>query len=79
MTVNVGSADRLIRIVLGLILVLIPFVTNAGPIVTYGAPIVGVRSDRHRPFPFLPGLSSVRHPHLQGVIAERIGPMTGTT
>ena len=42
MTVNVGSADRLIRIVLGLILVLMPFVTNAGPILTYGAPIVGV-------------------------------------
>ncbi|MEM8948684.1 MAG: DUF2892 domain-containing protein [Pseudomonadota bacterium] len=42
MTVNVGSADRLIRIVLGLILILLPFVTNAGPIVAFGAPIVGV-------------------------------------
>ena len=42
MTVNVGSADRLIRIVLGLILVLLPFVTNAGSIVAFGAPIVGV-------------------------------------
>ena len=42
MTTNVGSADRLIRIVLGLILVLLPFVTNVGPILTYGAPIVGV-------------------------------------
>lgn len=46
MTANVGSADRLIRIVLGLILVLLPFVTNFGlwanPIAAFGAPIVGV-------------------------------------
>lgn len=42
MTANVGTADRLIRIVLGLILVLLPFVTNVGPILAYGAPIVGV-------------------------------------
>jgi hypothetical protein len=46
MTANVGSADRLIRIVLGLILVLLPFVTNFGlwanPVAAFGAPIVGV-------------------------------------
>lgn len=45
MTANVGSADRIIRIVLGLILVLLPFVTNFGlwanPIAAWGAPIVG--------------------------------------
>ena len=42
MSVNVGSADRLIRIILGPILLLVPFVTTVGPIVSYGAPIVGV-------------------------------------
>ncbi len=41
MNANIGSADRLIRIVLGLILVLLPFVASAGSIVSYGAPIVG--------------------------------------
>ena len=42
MTANVGSADRLIRIVLGLTLVLLPFVAHLGPIAAYGAPIVCV-------------------------------------
>ncbi len=41
MTANVGSADRLIRIILGLILVVLPFVGNLGPIATFGVPIVG--------------------------------------
>ena len=45
MTANVGSADRLIRIIVGLILVVLPFVTSFGlwanPIAAFGAPIVG--------------------------------------
>lgn len=46
MPVNVGSADRIIRIVLGLILVLLPYVTDlalwSSPIASIGLPIVGV-------------------------------------
>lgn len=46
MVTNVGSADRLIRLVLGLILIVLPFVTSfslwESPIARYGAPIVGV-------------------------------------
>ncbi len=46
MTANVGSTDRLIRIILGLILVVLPFVTNfaiwANPIAAVGVPIVGL-------------------------------------
>lgn len=46
MSINVGSADRFIRIVLGLILVLLPYVTNlalwSNPVASIGLPIVGV-------------------------------------
>lgn len=46
MTANVGSADRLIRIIFGLILVALPFVTSFGlwtnPIAAFGVPVVGV-------------------------------------
>ena len=45
MTANVGSADRLIRILLGLILVALPFVTSFGlwtnPIAAFGVPVIG--------------------------------------
>jgi len=45
-TINVGSADRLARIILGLVLVVLPFVTSFGlwvnPIAAFGVPIVGV-------------------------------------
>lgn len=46
MTANVGSADRLIRIILGLVLIVLPFVTSFGmwanPLGQFGVPIVGV-------------------------------------
>lgn len=45
MTVNVGSADRLIRIILGLILIILPFVTSFGlwanPLAQLGVPVIG--------------------------------------
>lgn len=45
MTANVGSIDRLIRIVSGLVLIALPFVTNFGlwtnPLAQIGIPIIG--------------------------------------
>jgi len=46
MVANVGSADRLLRLVLGVILIVLPFVTSfslwESPVARYGALIVGV-------------------------------------
>ena len=43
---NVGTIDRIVRIVLGALLIVLPFTTTfdfwANDIVRYGAPIVGV-------------------------------------
>lgn len=42
MTANVGSADRLIRIIMGLFLLVRPFATSwANPIAAFGVPIIG--------------------------------------
>ena len=46
MTINVGSLDRIIRFGLGIVLIVMPFVTTFGiwenPIGQFGAPIVGL-------------------------------------
>ena len=46
MTINVGSLDRIIRFGLGIVLIIMPFVTTFGiwenPIGQFGAPIVGL-------------------------------------
>ncbi|MBE7734570.1 YgaP family membrane protein [Devosia faecipullorum] len=43
MTANVGSVDRLIRLVLGLVLVVLPFTgILANPVLFWGALVVGV-------------------------------------
>jgi hypothetical protein len=45
MAANVGNADRLIRIILGLVLVALPFLTSwavwASPLAQFGLPIIG--------------------------------------
>lgn len=45
MSANVGSIDRLIRIVSGLVLIILPFVTSFGlwanPLAQIGVPIIG--------------------------------------
>jgi len=45
MTVNVGTADRLIRIILGLFGIVLPFLSSSGlwtnPLAQLGIPIVG--------------------------------------
>lgn len=46
MTANVGSLDRVLRFVLGIVLILAPFVLDlpflAMPVVKYGLPVVGI-------------------------------------
>jgi len=43
MTANVGSADRLIRIIMGLFLLVLPFAMSwVNPIAAFGVPIIGV-------------------------------------
>ncbi len=43
MTADVGSADRLIRMIVGLILLALPFATSwANPIAAFGVPIIVV-------------------------------------
>lgn len=43
---NVGGFDRLLRVVVGLLLIVAPFVTGwtfwANPIAQWGAPIIGI-------------------------------------
>lgn len=41
MSVNVGSADRLIRIVLGLILIILPFMSAWGTLGTIVSAVIG--------------------------------------
>jgi hypothetical protein len=45
MIANVGSADRLIRITLGLVLIILPFATSFGlwanPLAQIGIPVIG--------------------------------------
>ncbi len=41
-TANVGSTDRMLRIIAGVILIVLPFIMAFGtPILQYGLPIVG--------------------------------------
>ena len=46
MRANVGSADRVVRIIVGLALMLVPFVSGlalfANPVVQWGSVVVGV-------------------------------------
>jgi len=45
MTMNVGSADRVIRLVIGVVLIILPFISGlelwSNPVAQYGAPLVG--------------------------------------
>ena len=45
MTVNVGSIDRVLRFLLGAVLILLPMVTTlelwANPVARFGVPVVG--------------------------------------
>lgn len=44
MTVNLGSLDRLIRLVAGVVLIILPFIPGLAlsPVLQWGLPIVGV-------------------------------------
>ena len=45
MTTNVGTADRIVRALIGLVLIALPFATSLtaeSPLLTYGAIAVGV-------------------------------------